>query len=223
VLYPKHFGLYVTNWSLVLFVVLFCLFISEKHKILRALLVNFGKCIYLCKLSNYQKVLLIPFPVSLHPQHSQTQLLFVFFHHRLHLSVLEFCMSGINALYTLFWKTAFILFYFFNCCAGWGYIVAFTKVLAMYQIYHTWIHPLHLSPSSPPISGTVSTGISFCIYAHVYTLFGPYSSLYPFPCHLSPPTGQPSPRTCSALLFSNFVEEKPWKIKWETRCFASLR
>jgi hypothetical protein len=24
----------------------------------------------------------------------------------------------------------------------WGYIVAFTKVLTIYQIYHTWIHPL---------------------------------------------------------------------------------
>jgi hypothetical protein len=29
------------------------------------------------------------------------------------------------------------------CCSGWGYIVRFTKVLTMYQIYHTWIHPLH--------------------------------------------------------------------------------
>jgi hypothetical protein len=26
---------------------------------------------------------------------------------------------------------------FFYCCAGWGYIVAFTKVLTMYQIYHS--------------------------------------------------------------------------------------
>jgi hypothetical protein len=25
------------------------------------------------------------------------------------------------------------------CCAGWGYIVALTKVLTIYQIYHTWI------------------------------------------------------------------------------------
>jgi uncharacterized protein YqgQ len=28
----------------------------------------------------------------------------------------------------------------------WGYIVAFTKVLTMYQIYHTWIYSLHRSP-----------------------------------------------------------------------------
>jgi hypothetical protein len=28
-------------------------------------------------------------------------------------------------------------FYFFYSCAGWGYIVAFTRVLIMYQIYCT--------------------------------------------------------------------------------------
>jgi hypothetical protein len=39
----------------------------------------------------------------------------------------------------------------FYCFAGWGYIVAFTKVLTMYQMYHTWIRSLstHLSPPSP--------------------------------------------------------------------------
>jgi hypothetical protein len=26
---------------------------------------------------------------------------------------------------------------FFYCCAGWRYTVAFTKVLTVYQIYHT--------------------------------------------------------------------------------------
>jgi hypothetical protein len=30
------------------------------------------------------------------------------------------------------------LFYLFYC-AGWGYTVAFTKVLSMYQVYHTAI------------------------------------------------------------------------------------
>jgi hypothetical protein len=47
----------------------------------------------------------------------------------------------------------------------------------------------------------------------VYTLIAPYSSSYPFPHHLSPPTdANPTPththRTCSSFLFSNFVEEK---------------
>jgi hypothetical protein len=29
-----------------------------------------------------------------------------------------------------------LAFRFFYCCAGWEYIIAFTKVLAMYQIHH---------------------------------------------------------------------------------------
>jgi hypothetical protein len=35
-----------------------------------------------------------------------------------------------------------LIFFFFYCRSGWGYTVAFTKVLTMYQICHTWIHPL---------------------------------------------------------------------------------
>jgi hypothetical protein len=30
---------------------------------------------------------------------------------------------------------------FYYCCAGWRYIGAFTKVLTMYQIYHSLILP----------------------------------------------------------------------------------
>jgi hypothetical protein len=37
-------------------------------------------------------------------------------------------------------------FFFFNYCAEWGYIVAFTEVLIIYQICHIWIYPLHHSP-----------------------------------------------------------------------------
>jgi hypothetical protein len=43
----------------------------------------------------------------------------------------------------------FFFTFFFFYCAEWGYIVAFTKVLTVYQIYHTWMHPLHHSPLSP--------------------------------------------------------------------------
>jgi hypothetical protein len=35
--------------------------------------------------------------------------------------------------------------FFLYCCVGWGYIMAFIKVLTMYQICHTLIHPLHQS------------------------------------------------------------------------------
>jgi hypothetical protein len=96
------------------------------------------------------------------------------------------------------------------CCAEWGYIVASTQVLTIEQIYHTRIHPLHHSPLSypPPITGIVSTGI---IFPFTYTCTQHY--IYPpisFP-HLFPlPTGTnyPPRRTCSALLFSDFVNKK---------------
>jgi hypothetical protein len=56
----------------------------------------------------------------------------------------------------------FYLFIFFYCFVGQGYIVAFTKALTMCQIHHTWIHPsIALFYPSPPVPGTVSTGIVF--------------------------------------------------------------
>jgi hypothetical protein len=103
-------------------------------------------------------------------------------------------------------------FFFFYCCAGWGYIVAFTKVITMYLISHTWIPPstavLH--------SCNNFNNYHFCIYIHVYTFFAPYSSSYP--CSLPPLSShwcQPfcQGRTCSALLFSNFVKEKREKVE----------
>jgi hypothetical protein len=78
-----------------------------------------------------------------------------------------------------------IFFFFFCWCAGWRYIEAFTQVLAMYQIYHTWIYTLHCFPlsSAPPFPGTVSTGIIFTFtymctqylhHIHPLTLFSWY-------------------------------------------------
>jgi hypothetical protein len=64
-----------------------------------------------------------------------------------------------------------------------GYIVTFTKVLT---IYHSWIHPLHRSPlSPPPIPGIVSAGLIFHFHIWVHnipTIFTSYTlSLYPPP------------------------------------------
>jgi hypothetical protein len=51
---------------------------------------------------------------------------------------------------------------------GWGYIVAFTKVFTIYQIFHTWIHPLHHSWNYFDI-------YHFSIYIYVDTVFVPYT------------------------------------------------
>jgi hypothetical protein len=72
--------------------------------------------------------------------------------------------------------------------------------------------------SSPLDSWNSFNRYHFCIYVHGYTLFVPYSSSYPFPCHLSTPTGASSPwptlgRTCSVLLFSDFIKDKNIKDK----------
>jgi hypothetical protein len=52
--------------------------------------------------------------------------------------------------------------------------IAFTKVITIYKIYHTLIHPLYHSPSSSsyPIPGIVST---------VFTPYSPSQALYPPP------------------------------------------
>jgi hypothetical protein len=47
-----------------------------------------------------------------------------------------------------FFDTPLNSFFYYYCCAGRGYIVVFTKVLTMCQIYHTWFQPLHCSLSS---------------------------------------------------------------------------
>jgi hypothetical protein len=78
--------------------------------------------------------------------------------------------------------------------------VAFTKVLLIYQIYYTWIHPLHHSPLSPPppIPGTVSTGLIFP-YTHMCTQYLHHIH----PLTLSPPHLIP---TKKSLRKSGFVE-----------------
>jgi hypothetical protein len=66
----------------------------------------------------------------------------------------------------------------FLLCSGWGYIVAFTKVLTVYSIYHTWIHHLHHSPLSflDPIAGTISTDTIFP-FTHMFTQYLHYIHL----------------------------------------------
>jgi hypothetical protein len=100
-------------------------------------------------------------------------------------------------------------YFFLYCCAGWGYVVAFTKVLTIYQIYHTWIHPLYHSPLYPHalIPGIVSTGIILHLHACVhifctiFTLLSPFSTTSTFYWYQNSPTppglGLPS---CSPIV-----------------------
>jgi hypothetical protein len=59
-------------------------------------------------------------------------------------------MCHLWPLSSFFLLNMWLLKNYYYHCAGWGYIVAFTKVLTMYQIYHTWIHPFICSLSFPP-------------------------------------------------------------------------
>jgi hypothetical protein len=91
----------------------------------------------------------------------------------------------------------FFLIFFLYYCAGWGYIVASTKVFIMYQLYHTWIHTLHCFP--PSIHGTVSTGIIFVfICMCTYFLHCTHLLLPPFPA-----TPLPLGMICVAPSFGN--------------------
>jgi hypothetical protein len=73
----------------------------------------------------------------------------------MHLWELDQSPTSFLDTHWLFFFKAMNTFYFiyFYFCLGSGYIVSFTKVFTMYQIYHTWIHVLQCSPLSPfPLS-----------------------------------------------------------------------
>jgi hypothetical protein len=78
------------------------------------------------------------------------------------------------------WSLTFFIFFLFLLLCH-GYIVAFTKVLTLYQIYHTLIHPLHHSPltSTPLIPEIASTGLTFP-FTYMCTQY--------FLCYIHPPT-----------------------------------
>jgi hypothetical protein len=89
--------------------------------------------------------------------------------------------KGSNQFESL-WIFSWIVFIFlsisFFLLLCWGYIVAFTKVLTIYQKCHSWIQFLLHSPLSPLTHSWNSFNRShFSIYIHVYTVFALFSSL----------------------------------------------
>jgi hypothetical protein len=123
--------------------------------------------------------------------------------HKSHISLAVEKM-GVSCQYEMWYEgNLFLFIYLFNCCAGLGYIVAFTKVLKIYQIYHTWIHSIHHSPLTSPHSWNSFNRYHFSICIHsIWTIFTLLLHLLPLVPH--PVAG----RTCSVLLFSDFVKEK---------------
>jgi hypothetical protein len=79
--------------------------------------------------------------------------------------------------------------HFFLLLLCWvGYIMAFTKFLTTFQIYHTLFHPLHHSTLPHPILGTVSTCVIFPFtYMCTQYLHYIYPSFPPPPVVPTPP------------------------------------
>jgi hypothetical protein len=98
----------------------------------------------------------------------------------------EYNVIYINYLIKIVWFFGFLKFSFIIVL---GVHLTFTKVLTMYQIYHTWIHPLHHSSLSSSAHFWNSFNRShFPIYIHLYIVFAPSSPPSPFP-HFSPHNG----------------------------------
>jgi hypothetical protein len=100
-----------------------------------------------------------------------------------------------------------ILFYY---CAGWGYIVAVTKVLKIYQMYHTCVHSLYYSPSFPPPPSIPWNNFHRLSVFFLHTNVHRICTIVTFRHHFStsfPLLPKPTlpDRTCSTLLSSNFV------------------
>jgi hypothetical protein len=97
----------------------------------------------------------------------------------------------------------------------WGYIVAFTKVLTIYQVCHSCIHPPHHSPLPPPspIPAIGSTGLIFpftYVCTHIYTTF---TLLHPFPTF--PPSHWYEPPHKQGISFLRSQEFACWKeMQW---------
>jgi hypothetical protein len=101
--------------------------------------------------------------------------------------ILLYALVVLHYLYIYLFYFIFI-FYCYYCCARLGYICSITKVLTIYQIYHTWIHLLHHCLSSHlPNSWNSFNRYHFCIYIHVYTLLHDIYPPTPFPHHFTPP------------------------------------
>jgi hypothetical protein len=99
--------------------------------------------------------------------------------------------------------------YYYCCCSG-GTLWHLQKFSQYnkYIILEVTLFILLLYPLSPN-SWNSFNRCHFSSYIHVYTLFLPYPTSYTFSSHPPPPTDtNPSDKTYSALLFSDFCFKK---------------
>jgi hypothetical protein len=88
--------------------------------------------------------------------------------------------------------------FFFYCCAGWG------VHCSIYKGSYNKSNILYLN-SAPPLllfipplnSWNTFSRYHFYTVIHVHILFSPYSSSYPFPCHIPPLTCAKPPPPCA--------------------------
>jgi hypothetical protein len=98
--------------------------------------------------------------------------------------------------------------------------VAFIKVLTIYQIYPTWIHPLHFSPLSPlphswsSFSRSQFSHLHTCVHSicTVFTLLHSFPTSSPSTGINPPPSAQSTCPSCSLIVYK--------KQKW---CFCFLK
>jgi hypothetical protein len=89
------------------------------------------------------------------------------FHSLFHFLCRSFSVWGnLVYLHPFLFPVLFLNFFLLLCWKG--YKVAFTNVLRMYQIYHTWIQPLQHSLLSPTPTNSWNTGATFTfIYMYI--------------------------------------------------------
>jgi hypothetical protein len=95
--------------------------------------------------------------------------------------------------------------------AGWGYIVAFTKLLKIYQIYHNWILSFHHSLLFIPPFLEKFQQVSF-FYLHMCVHH--FCTMFTLPCPFPTSSSLPTDRTHSALLLFYILEFLFLSLLW---------
>jgi hypothetical protein len=97
------------------------------------------------------------------------------------------------------------------CCVGWGYVLTFTKVLIIDQIYHTWIHPLHHSPLPPSHIHRILSVVSFFnLHTYVHSTMYVFTLLHYFPTSSPSHSTNPPRQDLFHPLVLRFCKRKNW-------------